>query len=330
MAFCTSCGSKLVDDALFCTECGAPVSPEGSSAPTDNVPLASPAIAAETNPTSAYVTPSGTSTAGIFPTESLPSTGASPSSPANSSQPNDQNAKPKPIIIIVIAAVVVVALVVGIAIALSTVFSNDEKDVAQVDVSSEEMSVTMPDLAAMTEQNAVSVLKALGLAWNVSYVDDSEKLVLEQFPEAGTEVSVGEKVSIKVGNGKSSVTSQMGKARTVVLTVANPRNGQLVSADIRLNANDEVIPDLLSRQYTADEIRAMGLSDAELYIARNSIVAKTGYIFHYEPNTQFFIDNCAWYNPSTSEYNLQGVGAVNAGVIHEVEASRGSWYLEIK
>lgn len=316
MAFCSSCGSRLDDDVRFCTECGAPVpSQQGSSSDDEALSSATTSFAP------------GVSVDAV-PPNAMPDLNVSESASHESGLAGQKGIPSKAVIGIIVAAIVVVFIVIlGVALASS---SSEEGSSAQESASSVETVVTMPNLDAMTEENAVAVLDALGLTWNIEYIDDAEELVLEQFPESGAEISVGEEVTLAVGNGKSSITSQMGKARTVVLTVVNPRNGQSVSADIRLNSNDDVIPDLLTRQYTADEIRAMGLSDAELYIARNSIVAKSGYIFHYEPNTQFFIDNCAWYNPSSSEYRLQGVGAVNAGVIREVEASHGSWYLEIK
>lgn len=314
MIFCTNCGCQLDDDCSFCTECGTPVSSGQGTAPSADESASS-----------------------FAPTEGIDSQDALRAAPVPSAAgsvaaqktPQEDGKNPSTKLIIgIIAAVVVVALIVVLVIAVSAGSSEEAVEEPQEEATT--TMVSMPDLDGMTEESAIAVLSALGLECDIEYIDDIEQLVLEQTPEPGAQVPLEEQVTITLGNGKSSTTSQMGKARTVTLTVANPRNGAVTSADIRLDANDDVIPDLLTRQYTADEIRAMGLSDAELYIARNSIVAKSGYIFHYDPNTQFFIDNCAWYRPTTSEYQLQGIGAVNAGVIREVEASHGSWYLEIK
>lgn len=300
MAFCTNCGNKLNDDVQFCTECGTPVDDSNVSTPASN---------------------------NDAPAAFVPATSTARSRDAEKSAPVSKN-----VIIGIVIAVVVIILAVVVFVVLGTKPTEkvEVKETIKEETVETKSNVSIPVLEGLSEDSAKAVLKALGLPCEVEYIDDKEKLVLEQSPESGKEVPADTKVTIKVGNGKSSVTSEMGKARTVKLTVTNPRNGQVVTSDIKLDSNDEVIPDLLTRKYTADEIRALGLSDAELYIARNSIVAKSGYIFHYEPNTQFFIDNCAWYKPTSSEYDLGGIGGANAGVIREVEASHDSWYLEIK
>lgn len=131
-------------------------------------------------------------------------------------------------------------------------------------------------------------------------------------------------------SSSSASSSASASSGTATITVENPRTGQMVTEDIRLNSNGGVIPDITSRQYTRAEIEAMGLTDAELYIARNEIVARTGYRFQNDANRNFFLTYCPWYNPVNSSYNLEGVGAVNAGVIAEIERDHGSWYLEIK
>ena len=103
-----------------------------------------------------------------------------------------------------------------------------------------------------------------------------------------------------------------------------------MTSTIRFFGNDGVIPDIMTRPYTRAEIEAMGLTDAELYIARNEIVARTGYRFQYPGNLVFFQTYAPWYNPVNSSYNLQGVVADNAATIAEIERDRGSWYLDIK
>lgn len=125
-------------------------------------------------------------------------------------------------------------------------------------------------------------------------------------------------------------TSSSASAVSAVLTVQNPRTGQTVTETIRLNEDKGVIKDILTHRYTRAEIEALNLSDAELYIARNEIVARSGYRFQYEPNTQFFLTNCSWYNPVNTSYKLEGIPSENAATILEIEHARNSWYPEIK
>lgn len=55
-----------------------------------------------------------------------------------------------------------------------------------------------------------------------------------------------------------------------------------------------------------------------------------GIVSQYEPNTQFFLTNCSWYNPVNTSYKLEGIPSENAATILEIEHARNSWYPEIK
>lgn len=119
-------------------------------------------------------------------------------------------------------------------------------------------------------------------------------------------------------------------AGTVNLYAVNPHTNQGVTTQVRRASGGYVIPDSSSRAYTRAEIEAMNLSDAELFIARNEIVARQGYIFHNDNLRQYFIDNCSWYNPVNTSYNLTGIPASNVQILLDLEHARGSWYPDIK
>lgn len=119
-------------------------------------------------------------------------------------------------------------------------------------------------------------------------------------------------------------------AGTVNMYAVNPHTNQGVTTQVRRSSGSFVLPDSNTRAYTRAEIEAMNLTDAELFIARNEIVARTGYRFHNDNLRQYFIDYCSWYSPVNTDYNLSGIPAQNAEVILEIEHARGSWYPDIK
>lgn len=119
-------------------------------------------------------------------------------------------------------------------------------------------------------------------------------------------------------------------ATSVSLYAVNPHTNQGVTVTVNRTPSGFIIPDSTTRAYTRAEIEAMNLTDAELFLARNEIVARSGYIFHNDNLRQYFIDNCSWYSPVNTSYNLSGIPADNAAVILEIERARGSWYPDIK
>lgn len=133
----------------------------------------------------------------------------------------------------------------------------------------------------------------------------------------------------KAAKAQSEAAARMG-AGTVTYYAINPNTNQGVSAQIRRASGGYVIPDSSTRAYTRAEIEAMNLNDAELFIARNEIAARSGYIFHNDTLRQYFIDNCSWYNPVSSSYDTAGIPGENMKVILEIERARGSWYPELK
>lgn len=328
--FCTNCGAEVPDGMKFCVSCGTPV-----DAPADApAPANEPAPAADTQPVSATSIPAATPTPvpaaqaapqPVIPaqpsaTKQMPPVQNNASYSAQVNSPKKSGSNTGLIVGIIVAAVV---LIIAIVCVVVFVVKPGASPANTQSGSVRSSSTTVPNVVSKDVTSATNTLSAAGYTVKITYVDGEKDVVLEQSPRSGSDLKSGSEVLLSVGKGTTGT-------REVDLTVTNPRNGQVVSSMITLNINDEVIPDLLSRRYSRAEIEAMNLSDAELYIARNSIVAHQGYIFKYQPNTEFFRRNCSWYNPVYNDYNLTGIPSDNATTILEIEKARNSWYPEIK
>ena len=93
---------------------------------------------------------------------------------------------------------------------------------------------------------------------------------------------------------------------------------------------DYVLPDSSSRLYSAEELS--GLSNWELYLARNEIYARHGRMFQKE-DLQSYFNGQSWYTPRYSPEEFDSLGLLsdveqkNAATMLELEQSRGSEYL---
>lgn len=91
-----------------------------------------------------------------------------------------------------------------------------------------------------------------------------------------------------------------------------------------------VLPDSASRLYSADELS--GLSDWQLYIARNEIYARHGREFRNQ-DLQDYFNGQSWYTPLYSPDQFDSMGLLssieqqNASTILSVEKARGSQYV---
>ena len=86
------------------------------------------------------------------------------------------------------------------------------------------------------------------------------------------------------------------------------------------------------REYSKDEIVNLGLSDWELYVARNEIYARHGRGFRNKELQDYF-DSCSWYKKTTEpdkfdQSVLSEVEIKNANLITEIEQERQSPYLK--
>jgi hypothetical protein len=95
-------------------------------------------------------------------------------------------------------------------------------------------------------------------------------------------------------------------------------------------ASDEyVLPDSATHSYSADELQ--GLSDWELYVARNEIYARYGRQFRNSDLQEYFGAQ-PWYHgtiapDSFDESVLNEVERANISTMYEIEKARGSQYL---
>ncbi len=91
-----------------------------------------------------------------------------------------------------------------------------------------------------------------------------------------------------------------------------------------------VLPDSSSHLYSADELS--GLSNWELYLARNEIYARHGRMFQKE-DLQSYFNGQSWYTPRYAPEEFDSLGLLsdveqqNAATMLELEQSRGSEYL---
>lgn len=91
-----------------------------------------------------------------------------------------------------------------------------------------------------------------------------------------------------------------------------------------------MLPDSATHVYTKDELS--GLSNWELYIARNEIYARHGRGFQNQDLRDYFAGK-SWYterySPEAfdSQVSLNSVEQQNADTILEIERARGSQYI---
>lgn len=111
---------------------------------------------------------------------------------------------------------------------------------------------------------------------------------------------------------------------------AEPEPAPEPDSEPTTDAGAYVLPDSATRLYSADELS--GLSDWELYIARNEIYARHGREFQNQDLRDYFGQQ-PWYTPRYTPEEFDSLGLLNdterqnASTILSVEQARGSQYL---
>ncbi len=96
------------------------------------------------------------------------------------------------------------------------------------------------------------------------------------------------------GNGGDSNLNDPGVSNGAVNVSMVSANGRTLTGTVNLH-DGYVIPNSSEKAYTVDELRALGLNDAELCIARNEPYARQGYSFR-NPGLQAYFNSRSWYH----------------------------------
>lgn len=99
------------------------------------------------------------------------------------------------------------------------------------------------------------------------------------------------------------------------------RTGETLSGTVRLH-DGYVIPDSSQKAYSIDELRALGLNDAEMAIARNEPYARLGYSFS-NSGLQAYFNARSWYHNSGKKFQLEegSAGYITAHNLRALEES---------
>ena len=125
--------------------------------------------------------------------------------------------------------------------------------------------------------------------------------------DSGTESGGGASGS---GEGSASGESEAGTTTADISVVAS--DGSALSGSVRLT-DGFVIPDSSEHAYSIDELRALGLSDAELCVAWNEPFARLGNDFD-SPGLQGYFDNRSWYSNGFRKISLEPGSAAETTV----------------
>lgn len=92
------------------------------------------------------------------------------------------------------------------------------------------------------------------------------------------------------------------------------------------DASEYILPESNTRVYDTSELEA--LSDHDLFVARNEIYARHGYVFEAGELSDYFASK-SWYHPSDvfNEGDITEVERQNVSTILALEQSRGSQYV---
>ncbi len=145
--------------------------------------------------------------------------------------------------------------------------------------------------------------------------------------------SSGSDESGDAGDSGSSGDSGGTSASTTADVSMLAKSGEQLVGTVRLT-DGYVIPDSSTHAYSVDELRALGLNEAELCIARNEPYARVGYDF-MNSGLQAFFDNTGWYTNLGNDENALPTGsagyitAVNLRKLAEEDPSGAGRWLDL-
>lgn len=341
--FCTNCGAQMPDGMRFCTNCGAPLrgsGPDAASDPTVVLPDPGPM-------------PVGTEQGGMPPTDDggygvAPDGLGADGAPSGGEPPKGRRGLVIAAVVMGILAVLAVAAVVVVVIdpfglhlldggkqqeqpaATEPAEEEDEKDAEP----EEDPAPALESIAVETAPNKVEYLvgeslDASGLVLRLSYDDDSEQTLAYTADNAGD--FAFDPTSFNSAGGFNITVTYGGLTATFGVTVSEAQpQSQPQSSPAPSSGGTFVLPDSATRLYSTDELS--GLSDWDLYIARNEIYARHGRMFSKD-DLQNYFNGQAWYTPLYSPEQFDSMGLLssteqqNAATILSIEQSRGSQYI---
>ncbi len=92
------------------------------------------------------------------------------------------------------------------------------------------------------------------------------------------------------------------------------------------DSSEYMLPESSTRVYDASELE--GMSDHDLFVARNEIYARHGYVFEAGELSEYF-ESKSWYHPTDvfNEGDITEIERQNVSLILSIEQSRGSQYV---
>lgn len=210
--------------------------------------------------------------------------------------------KPRPIVFVA-AGVLAVAMVAVVLVVVLTTRHSEKKETPSVEPTTITGSISID-----TAQNGGEAA--------TSHTSDSV---------ANTDVAVDN--DAYNGNGTADSPSDANDSGSSVTLTVEASDGSVLSGQVRRGASGFVIADSLTREYSMAEIRALGLSDAELCVAWNEPFARQGYHF-MNPGLRSYFMACDWYVDTGNPSGLDGAAAVNNQLLRQLageSASASRW-----
>lgn len=348
--FCTNCGEQLPDGTRFCTKCGARIDADASADATTaggekttvmgtDATRVMPGADAGAAPDATRVMPGAASAPlpdedpyrGLYVTDEVWA-GA-----ADGAQGEPKRSGRGLVIAAVVTCVLAVAAVAALVVVVIDPFGLhllDGAPVAQEQTASDEPAEEPePEADPVPKSLAVATapsktgylvgdsLDPAGLVLTLTLDDGSEKTVTYS-ADAASDFSFDPSTFDTAGNVEVTVTYK-GLSTTFGVAVSEPEPTSTSSGTY-------VLPDSATRLYSADELS--GLSNWQLYVARNEIYARHGRMFQRQ-DLQDYFNSQSWYTPLYSPEQFDSMGLLssteqqNASTILSVEKARGSEYL---
>lgn len=345
--FCTNCGAHMPDGMKFCTNCGQPLraaDSEATAVPTPDatrvMPSAEPASAAPASAAPASAESADVDYSGV---SDVPD-GYTAEYPVTAEPEKEQRGHGLVIAAVILGALAVLAAGAFVVVVLDPFGlhllgggSNVEATAPVSEEAADPETLEAPAepvlkaIAVQTQPNKVEYLVGesldpAGLVLALTYDDDSEQTVAYTSDNAAD--FAFDYSTFDAAGGFNVTVTYDGLKATFGVTVSEPAPEPAPTPTS--SSSDYVLPDSSSRLYSTSELS--GLSDWELYVARNEIYARHGRTFQKD-DLQNYFDGQSWYTPLYSPEEFDSMGLLNsteqqnAATILSLEQSRGSQYI---